>query len=416
MYCGTCIHDNTLAAAMLKKKHEVALIPTYTPIRTDETDVSLPQIFYGGINVFLEQKFPLFRRTHGKFEKVLDSPRLLNWLARFSSSTNARELGALAVSVLQGEDGFQKKELEKLISWLRDSYRPQIVNLTNSMFAGFARQMKRELKVPVLCSLQGEDLFFEDLVEPYKPQTLSLLREKCKDIDGFITGSNYYREYMSGLLQIPPERVHVVRLGINMNGYGESKTELPNEPFVIGYLARICPEKGLHLLTEAFYQLTKQFGREKLFLKVAGYLGKKDQPYFDGIVAKIKKQGLADRVSFVGEVDRKQKIDFLQSIHVLSVPAVYRESKGLYVLEALASKVPVVEPRHGAFPELIEHTHGGILVDPNSAEALAVGLARLMQDLDQRKRLGVEGRRVVERCYTDDLAAEETVKVYSHYL
>ena len=60
MYCGTCIHDNTLVAIIQKKGHDIALIPTYTPLRTDEENVSLNRVFYGGVNVYLQQKLALF--------------------------------------------------------------------------------------------------------------------------------------------------------------------------------------------------------------------------------------------------------------------------------------------------------------------------------------------------------------------
>ena len=174
MYCGTCIHDNTLAAALLRKGHDVALIPTYTPIRTDETDVSIHRIFYGGINVYLEQKMALFRHTPWIFDELFNRPALLSKLSRFAGSTNAKDLGALTLSVLQGEDGHQRKELEKLTKWLKDAYRPDLVQLTNSMFVGFAKQMKKALDVPILCALQGEDIFLESLVEPYKSQALEV--------------------------------------------------------------------------------------------------------------------------------------------------------------------------------------------------------------------------------------------------
>ena len=62
MYCGSCLHDNTLAGALLRMGHDVSLIPTYTPIRTDGTDFSIDRVFYGAINVYLAQKASLFRQ------------------------------------------------------------------------------------------------------------------------------------------------------------------------------------------------------------------------------------------------------------------------------------------------------------------------------------------------------------------
>jgi glycosyltransferase involved in cell wall biosynthesis len=417
MYCGTCIHDNTLAAALIRKGHDVALIPTYTPIRTDETDVSIDHVFYGGINVYLEQKFSLFRHTPWPIDELLNRPAMLNWLSRFSASTSAKDLGALTVSVLQGEEGRQKKELEKLVKWLKDSYRPDIVELTNSMFVGFAREMKKALGVPILCALQGEDIFLDGLIEPYKSQSLQLLQERALDIDGFIAPCQYYADFMGQYLNVPAEKIHVVRLGLNLEGHGQQRSGVGHEPpFVIGYLARICPEKGLHLLVDAFYQLTKQLGADKIRLKVAGYLGKGDEPYFEELRQRIDAWGLTDAFEHWGEVNRNQKIEFLNSLDVLSVPTVYKEPKGLFVLEALANGVPVVLPRHGGFPEWVAETRGGILVEPESPEALAEGLLQLMNDSNERETLGRQGKEAVHRSFNDDVMAEATLGVYRRYV
>ena len=415
MYCGTCIHDNTLAAALQKKGHEVVLIPTYTPIRTDEADVSIDRVFYGGINVYLEQKLALFRHTPWMLDALFNSPILLKWLSRFSALTSVKDLGALTVSVLQGEEGRQTKELAKLVKWL-DAYQPDIVQLTNSMFVGFAREMREILGVPILCAFQGEDIFLEDLIEPYKSQALELLQARVWDVDGFIAPCRYYADFMAGYLNIPVGKIHVVNLGVSLEGYSNAKKHTTEFPFVIGYLARICPEKGLHLLVDAFYQLTQRLGSDKIRLKIAGYLGKRDKLYFEGIIKQIDMWGLTHALEYSGEVDRDQKIEFLNGLHLLSVPTTYRESKGLYILEALANGVPVVQPRHGAFPELIAATGGGILVDPASPDAIAGGILQLINDTDYREQLGRQGQEAVRRAFSDDVMVEATLAVYRKYI
>jgi len=416
MYCGSCIHDNTLAAALIKQGHEVALIPTYTPLRTDETNVTVDKIFYGGINVYLEQKFSLFRHTPKLLDKIFSRPALLNWVSRFSASTDARELGALTVSILEGEEGRQRKELLKLVDWLKDSYRPEIIQLTNSMFLGMAREIKKALGVPVLCAVQGEDLFLNELVEPYKSQARQLLRERARDVDGFIATSQYYADFMADFLQVPIEKMHVVRLGINLQGHGFAQNRNGGAAFVIGYMARICPEKGLHLLVEAFRQLTQKYGANNLQLKVAGYLGEKDRRYFENLQKQIAIWGLNEAFRYRGEVDRDEKINFLNSLHVLSVPTTYKEPKGLFVLEALANGVPVVQPQHGAFPELLLSTGGGILVEPNSPKAIAEGIEKLMHDARLREQLSQQGKSAVQRVFNDGVMAEATLEVYRRYL
>ena len=414
MYCGSCIHDNTLAAALIKLQHQVALVPTYTPMRTDEESVSIDQVFYGGINVFLQQKSSLFRHTPSTIDGLFNTKRLLKWISRFTSSTDARELGPLTLSVLQGEEGNQRKELQKLIDWLRDSYKPEIVHLTNSMFVGFAHDMKKALRVPVLCSLQGEDIFLEELAEPFKTKALRVLRERAKEIDGFIATSRYYADFMADYLKIPASRIDVARLGLKLKDHGAEKATLPEHPFIIGYLARICPEKGLHLLVEAFDQIVKKGIDARLH--VAGYLGKRDQKYFEELVQKIAASGWKDRFEYRGEVSREEKIAFLNHLHVLSVPSTYKEPKGLYILEALANGVPVVQPSHGAFTELIEATGGGLLVPPHSAHSLSEGLLSLYANPQLREQLGQKGKDAVHNSFSDRQMAEETLQVYRKYV
>lgn len=416
MYCGTCIHDNTLAAALQRKGHDVALIPTYTPIRTDEADVSIDRVFYGGINVYLQQKSVLFRHTPWLLDRLLDRPSLLNGLSRFSASTSAKDLGALTVSVLRGEQGQQKKELAKLVKWLKESYQPDLIQLTNSMFVGFARQMKKILGVPILCALQGEDIFLENLIEPYKSQALELLKARATEVDGYIAPCQYYADFMAGYLNIPQNKIDVVNLGLNLSEHGLKQNELDETPFVIGYLARICPEKGLHLLVDAFHRLANQIRPGNLQLKVAGYLGKTDEPYFEKLVKQIDAWGLAGEFDYWGEVNRQQKIDFLNNIHLLSVPTTYKEPKGLFILEALANGVPVVQPRHGAFPELIAATGGGILVDTEAPHIIAEGISQLMRDTHYRKKLGQQGQEAVHHEFNDDVMAEATLAVYRKYI
>ncbi|HKV07853.1 MAG TPA: glycosyltransferase family 4 protein, partial [Thermoanaerobaculia bacterium] len=313
-----------------------------------------------------------------------------------------------------GEDGFQAKELQKLTAWLKDDYKPDIVHLTNSMFAGFARTFKRELGVPVVCSLQGEDLVLDQLREPWKAQVFEVLRERAKDVDGFVVNSRWYGDRMAEYLDVSPDRMHVVPLGLSLAGHGEPKP--PSEgPLTVGYLARVCPEKGIHILVDAF-RLVAAERPGKVRLRVAGYLGERDRKFLEEQEAKLRSWGLADAYEYAGEIDRDAKIRFLQSLSVLSVPTVYREPKGLFVLEALANGVPVVEPRHGAFPELIEATGGGLLVDPGSPGDLARGIGELLDDPARRQELGRRGREAVQARFSDEAEADNALAVYQQVL
>ncbi len=417
MYCGTCIHDNMVATVLKKQGHNVTLIPTYTPTRTDEANVSMDRVFFGGINVYLQQKLSVFRHTPWAIDKLFDNPVLLNGLARLSGSTDARDLGELTVSMLRAEYGHQKKELTKLVKWLAEENKPDIVYLTNSMLVGFTTQIKKALDVPVVCALQGEDIFLHDLIEPYKTEVLTLLRKRASEADGFVAPCNYYARFMADTyLGVSIDNIDIVPLGLNMDGHGMIVEKPEPPPFIIGYLARICPEKGLHILVDAFLIIAEALGTNNVQLHVAGYLGKKDEPYLEELTNQIRDAGLADNFVHHGEVTRTQKIDFLNRLHVFSVPTVYRESKGLSIIESLANGVPVVQPHHGTFPEMIDATGGGLLVDPESPEALAMGIMELLNDAAQRERLGETGKINTHQKLNDTAVADQLLKVFEKYI
>ncbi|HZU39351.1 MAG TPA: glycosyltransferase family 4 protein [Gemmataceae bacterium] len=416
MYCGSCMRDNTLVAALARQGHDALLVPTYTPIRTDEEDVSQPRVFFGGINVYLQQKLSFFRHTPWFLDRLLDARQLLRWVSRFAVKTDAQQLGDLTVSMLQGEHGHQRKEIAKLVTWLAEEIRPEIVNLTNALLSGMVHELKRRLKVPVLCSLQGDDIYLESLPQPFRGQSLQLIREHCQEIDGFIATSAYYADFMADYFAIPRSRIHVVLPGINLHGHGGPRRQDTDNPPTIGYFARICPEKGLHVLVEAFRILQQTPGVGRCRLAVSGWLGANHRPYFDDLQRQLKEAGVADDFVHVEAPDHDAKVRFLQSIDVLSVPTVYREPKGLYVLEALANGTPVVQPRHGSFPELIEATGGGLLVNPEDPHDLARGLRRILEDRALRDEIGRKGKEAVHSRFHAERMAEETVGIYQQFV
>ena len=414
MYCGSCIHDNSLAAALQRQGHDAVLVPLYTPLRTDEESVSLDRVFYGAVNTYLQVKMPALAKLPAFLRRWLDRPRLLTWVGQLGSSSSAKDLGELTIAVLAGETGASRAQLEQLVSWLRDDLKPQVVQLQNSLFLGFARRLREELGVPVLCALQGEDLFLETLVEPHKAQALERLRSLQDQVDGFVANSEYYADHMSAYLGLDRSRIAVVPLGLNTGDFGANGAPgagLPWSPFVVGYLARICPEKGFGVAVDSFRHLAERVGKETVRLKVAGYLGQGDKKFFAEQMDRLRGWGLEASVEVVGEVDRQGKIAFLESLHALAVPTLYREPKGLFALEAMACGVPVVLPHHGAFPELLARG-GGLLVAPESPGEVANALASLMEDPAHHRRLSEEGRRVVRERHGIDETAHRMLRLY----
>ena len=412
MYCGSCLRDNALARELLDRGHDVLLLPVYTPTLTDEANVSDGHVFFGGISVYLEQHVPLFRRTPAVLDRLWDTASVIKAATGRGVSVDPDELGALTVSTLKGEEGFQAKEFRKLLGYLEGLPPFDLVVLPNSLLISMAPALKRAFGRPVVCTLQGEDLFLDALREPYRSQSRGLIARHAASIDAFLATSVYYADFMAGHLGLDRARVHAVPLGISLDGHRPA-TEARTGPFVLGYLARIAPEKGLHLLAEAYRILRRERGLGQSRLEAAGYLAPEHKGYLAGVEARLREWGLDGEFRYHGVPDRAGKIAFLQELDVLSVPSPYAEPKGLYLLEALANGIPCVQPRHGAFPEVLERTGGGLLFEPNDASSLADQLLVLASDRDAARALGRRGAEGVRQHHSVARMADRTLEVYA---
>jgi len=419
MYCGSCLRDNALATELIARGHDVTLLPVYTPTLTDEPNVSGDKVFFGGISVYLEQYVPLFRKTPGWLDRLWDSTPMLQLASKRSISTSPKMLGELTVSMLKGESGFQQKEITKLLHWLKDEGAPDVISLPYTLLLGLARPIKEALGRPVVCTLQGEDLFLEGLHEPYQSQAKNLIRANIEYVDAFIAVSEYYARFMPGYLGIPEEKIRVVPLGINLNGYEpkvEARVRERSEPFTVGFFARIAPEKGLHVLADAYRRMRQSGDLANARLEAAGYLAPEHKTYLSDIERTMKEAGLAEEFHYRGALDREQKIEFLRTLDVLSVPATYDEPKGMFLLEAMACGVPLVQPRRGGFTEIIEKTSGGLLVDPDDPVSLAAGILQLYLDPALAGQLGQNGYQKVREHYSVARMADRAVEAYESVL
>ena len=411
MYCGSCLRDNALAAELIAQGHHVTLLPLYTPTLTDEPNVSARnRVLFGGVSVYLEQHMSLFRYTPQWLDRLWDSPAALRALARQSIRTDPRMLGELTVSMLKGEDGNQRKEFAKMREWLEAEPAPDIVNLPNALLISLAAPLGRLLRRPICCTLQGEDLFIEGLPERYRTETLDLIRRQVQHVDVFVSVSDFYADPMAKYLGIPRDRIAVVPLGINVSGYAAMPRGI-NSTFTVGYFARVAPEKGLHELSEAYRILRHDLGVPAARLEAAGYLATEHRPYLQKVQQQLEAQGLGHEFHYRGTLERDEKISFLRGIDVLSVPGPFPDPKGMYLLEAMAAGTPVVQPRRGAYPEVIARTGGGIVVDEGPA-ALAEGLLRLYRDRELAARLGACGIAGVRAHYGITTSAARLLEVY----
>ena len=410
MYCGSCLRDNALAVELLARGHDVTLLPLYTPTNPDETNVSRARVLFGGISVYLQQHAAFFRNTPRFLDRLWDAPGVIRSLASRSISIDPKELGDLTVSMLEGDRGVLRKEFDKLRAWLADEPVPDVVNLPNSLLISLAKPLRHVLERPICCTLQGEDLFIDELVEPYRAKAIDLIRRQAGEVDRFIAVSDYYVAPMARLLAVDPDRIDVVPLGINLDGYEPRRGG--DEVFRVGYFARIAPEKGLHVLAEAYPIFRRRTGGASVRLEAAGYMSRAHQAYLDGVTRGLERAGVGNDFTYHGAIDRTAKLAFLRTLDVLSVPTPYDEPKGVFLLEAMASGVPVVQPRRGSFPEIVERTGGGLLVEPDNPEALAEALYKLWNDRALAQNLGERGAVGVRTHYSIQRSTDRLLTVY----
>jgi len=413
-YCGACTRDVTLVRGLIRRGHDVLLMPVYTPLLVDGPDPSLRRVFYGGINAYLQQHCVLFRHTPRFLDRLLDRPRFLRLVSRFAIETRPEDLGEMTVSVLRGPEGRQAKELEKLVGFLEREERPEAVTLTNSLLAGLAPTLRVRLGVPVVCALQGEESFVERLGPPHRDRALDLLRGHARSIDLFIAPGEAYADEMASFLAVDRERVRVVRTGIDLETYRPPATP-EREPFRIGFLSRLSPAKGLDVLCEAFRILARQRS-EEIVLAVAGQAVSRRNRFWKRLLKDLARDGLAERVEYAGAVDLAGKVAFLQRCSVFSVPSRYPERRAVAVLEALACGVPVVLPSGRGYEEVVSLTGGGTLVEPDDAEALARGLAALLDRPDEAQRMARSAVEGTAKHFSADLMVDRMLEEYRDLL
>ncbi len=414
-YCGVCMRDNALAKELIRQGHDAVMLPMYLPLTLDEGAASPDsEVFYGGVNVYLQQKFALFRHTPRWLDRLLNARGLLQLAGKQSGMTATADVGELTLSMLQGEHGHQAKELHKLIEWLRD-HRPDAVWLSTALLVGLARAIKEALGVPVLASLQGEDSFLDGLPEPWRTRAWTAMGERARDVDVCIAPSRYYAELMGARMGIAPEKLRVIPNGVAVEEVGKGERRKTKGELTVGYLARFIPGKGLGLVIEAFILLKKRGHFPNAKLSCAGAMTAEDERYVAKLKSQLHAAGCGDDAEFLPNVSREEKAAFLQSLTLLSVPANYGEAFGLYLIEAWAAGVPVVQPRCAAFPELVDATGGGILCEPGSVEALADGWETLLTDPAKTQEMGSRGRAAVEREFSMPRMAERFVALTAEF-
>ncbi len=409
-YCENCMRDTALVKALQRTGHDVLMVPMYLPLFGDHTDKHEAPVFFGAVNLYLKEKLPAYRRAPRWLQRLLDSGPVLKWAARHSGSTRATGLEDLTLSMLRGESGRQAAELTQLIDWLKNEVNPDVVHLSNALLIGLARQIKSRLHVPVVCTLQDEDTWLDSMTENYAAMTWHTLGERSGDVDAFIGVSGFYGETMRSRMRFPADKLHTVHIGIDLSGHGTASLDL--DPPTIGYLSRTCEKLGLDMLVEAFILLKSRPHSGGLRLRVTGGSTGDDAAFVEGLKRRLADDGMLKDVDFLPDFSRAERLPFLESLSMMSVPVPGGEAFGVYQIEAMASGVPVVQPGVGAFPEIVEATGGGVIYEPHTAEGLAAAIESLLNAPGKLRKLGARGRETVHRDFGVDRMAERLTAIY----
>lgn len=408
-HCGSCLRDHALIKALRVRGHDALMAPLYLPLVTDrEFGTQELPVQIGGISLFLQQKMPWFHRLPKFFHSWLNTPGKLRLAARGMGMTSPKMLGEMALGALLGTEGRQWGEWKKIIEWIRSEAKTEgkidVVSLSNSLLTGLAPAIEKELGIPVVCSLQGEDSFLDTLPEPYRTRCWAAMQENARSVRLFVAPSRFYADHMRARLDLGPGKMRVMPNGIDTTSFTTSSPD-PNWP-VIGFFARMIHGKGLTTLVDAFIDIAKRGTVPRVKLRIGGARTPVDDKYVLSLEKKIAAAGLTNRVEWFPNLPFKDKVHFFHDLTVFSVPATYGEAFGLYVIEAAASGVPFVQPDHGAFPELVEATEGGMLCEPDNPKALADSLEALLNDDERRELMSKNGTARVRQEFSATRMAE----------
>jgi glycosyltransferase involved in cell wall biosynthesis len=411
-YCENCVRDNATVRALKKAGEDIVAVPMYLPQVADRVEaVSNAPVFYGGINTYLQQVSGFFRWTPRWVDRLFDTRFLLRIAAKRSGSVRARNLGELTLSVMQGRDGNQVKELDRLLHFLDGIEKPDLVHLSTSLLMGIGLAIKKRFGIPIVCTLQDEDVWIDAMDEPWRTRCWETMIRGGEEVGAFIAVSRYYGDLMRERLKIPAGKLHVVPIGVDA-GEPPEPAAAPAVP-TIGYLARMAESMGLPLLVDAFLKLKKTERHKNLRLHLSGGKTGDDGPFLDRLRRRLADEGVLDDVRFFDEFDPRHRKEFFSSLTLLSVPSTHGVAFGTYILEAGARGVPVVQPRIGSYPELMEAIGGGVLYEPNDADTLARTIGELLESPERRAELGRRGRDSVTRSFSLEVMAKKLIDVYA---
>jgi glycosyltransferase involved in cell wall biosynthesis len=416
-YCSNCYRDMLYFRAIRKVPGTIAnAIPLYLPpdSETNRENLFDKHVFFGAISLYLREKVKLFRNMPRFLEKIFDSSPILKLAAHMAGTTRSEGLEDLTINMIEGDNAFRPNEMNRLVSYLTEEGKPDIIHLSNALILGLARQLKKRMDVKIVCSLLNEDDWIDDMAEPYLSQAWKMIAAESVYVDSFITPSRYYKEFFIGRTGVKGDNIYVVPLGFEPPEYTKPQNNI--NPPAIGFFNRISYHNGFDKLADAFIQLKTQNRIPDLTLNVCGGYTGDDKHFIATQIKKIREKGLQKSIRIYPEFSGERKTEFFNDVDVISVPVRKYDGYGLYILEANGAGIPVVQPATGAFPEIIEMTGGGLIYSPDTVDELAESLSRMLSDRELRNKTGKSGSNNVRSLLSLDKMSSGLSQVYNELL
>jgi len=402
-YCGNCMRDNLQASALQKQGHEVIVVPLYLPLNKHTFQTKSP-IFFPATTYYLAQK--LFKHiTIPKWlERFTGSDYMLKMASSMSGTTSAKGMERMTLSMIHGNDLVFQKEVDRLITWLSQDEKPDIIHLSSSLLIGIAKAIKEKMDTPVVCSLQDEEVWIDSMKEKYAHLAWNSINKSLRYVDHLVTTSEFYKGIAEGKLP-DASGIEVIYPGINLSNYEESEAIGDK---VIGYYYRLNKENGLDILARAFVSLKKKNSIPGLKLKIGGGYTDHDKKF----VKKVRQilAPVMHDVEFMDDYSMADHSTFFSSISVISVPLTFEEGVGLYLCEAFASGVPAVAPATGSFPEILGNA--GLLYKPNTPDKLAEALEKLLNNQALCQEAASKAKEKASQVYNDNVLAVKLQEIY----
>lgn len=404
-YCGNCFRDNLYASALRKAGHDVIISPLYLPLKHRSFQSNSP-LFFPATTYYLAHKYFKNSKIPAVIERVAGSAFMLNYAASKAGTTSPKGLEGMTLSMINGEDAAFQTEISRMADWIKTIEKPDIIHLSSSLLIGIAKFLREKLEIPMVCSLQDEEVWIDEMDDTYANLAWQQIAENTRYVDKLIATSNYYRsiaEQKIGKINA----IEVVYPGFEEEKYANSP-EL-KEP-VIGFFYRMNEKNGLHILVDAFVRLKQKNAIPGLKLKVGGGFNAQDKKYLKELQNKLS--AYRNDVEFSEGYSLDDHKAFYQSISVISVPITFDEGIGLYLCEAFAAGVPAVVPETGSIPEIV--TDAGILYHPNTPELLADALEQALTNQKKYNELKHRAKQLGLTRYNAAITAEKLYELYEN--